>query len=93
MWAACGLVLALFSALFAWFRSTRATTNYYAGDVYGMSRATHRRYAFAAMAFAAVFAAALFVNEIPTVPLLAVFALIAILYFSSFARGFSDEEH
>jgi hypothetical protein len=93
MWAACGLVLALFSAIFAWLRSTHATGNYYAGDVYGMSRATHRRYAYAGAAFAAVFTAALFVHEIPTVPLLALYALIAIFYFSSFARGFSDEEN
>ena len=93
MWAACGLVLALFSGLFAWSRSKRPTENYYAGEVYGINRATHRRYAYAAAAFCAVFAAALVVHQIPTVPLLAVYALIAVLYFSSFARGFSDEEH
>ncbi len=51
MWGALGLVLALFTAQFAWRRSLRETVNFYASDVYGMSRSTHRRYALASLTF------------------------------------------
>lgn len=70
----------------------RASKNYYAGDVYGMTPLTHRRYAAAGLLFVAIFVAALFVRSIPVVPLLAALTVLAIFYFSSFVRGFSDEE-
>lgn len=87
-----GLVLALFVALFALWRSVRAGENYYETHVYGMTTATHRRYAAVSLLFVALFCAASFVASLPAVPLLAIYVLIAIFYFSSFARGFSDEE-
>jgi hypothetical protein len=90
MWAVSGLALSLFTAGFAWWRSSQAGRNYYAADVYGMTPAAHRRYAIICGAFAAVFLAALFI-PLPTVPLLGACVLVAIFYFSSFARGFSDE--
>ena len=92
MWAALGLALSAANAVFAWRRSGRAPANFYESDVYGMTPQTHRRYAAAAAFFALTFAAALFVKAIPAVPLLAAYVLFAIFYYSSFLRGFSDEE-
>jgi hypothetical protein len=56
-----------------------------------MTASTHVRYAAVSLLFAALFALALFVAFIPVFALLAVYTLVAIFYFSSFARGFSDE--
>ncbi len=92
MWDVLGLAAAAATACFAWFCSTRTASNYYEGEVYGMTAHTHRVYALTSAAFTVLFAAALALASIPTVPLLAVFALVAIFYYSSFARGFSDEE-
>ncbi len=92
MWAEIGLALAVGTALFAAFRSLRAKRNFYAADVYGMTARSDRAYALIGTAFALLFLAAIFVRGLPTVPLLAAYVLIAIFYFSSFARGFSDEE-
>ena len=87
-----GLALALFVAVFALWRSKRTGKNYYETSVYGMTAATHQKYAIVSLLFFALFCAALYVAFIPVVPFLAVYVLIAIFYFSSFARGFSDEE-
>jgi hypothetical protein len=86
-----GLLLAVFVAGFAWWRSGRVSTNYYETQVYGMTPRTHRLYAIVSLVFAAVFAGAFFVSVLPVVPLLAVYVLVFVFYFSSFARGFSDE--
>lgn len=91
MWAAGGIVISLFTAFFAVFRSMRNAENYYSAQVYGMTPAAHRAYAAVSGVFALAFIAAFFITAIPTVPLLAIYALVAIFYFSSFARGFSDE--
>jgi hypothetical protein len=56
-----------------------------------MTPQSHQRYAAVSLLFAALFIAAYFVPFVPAVALLAVYVLVAIFYFSSFARGFSDE--
>jgi hypothetical protein len=56
-----------------------------------MTARSHRRFAALCVAFAASFALALRYAEL-TVPLLAVFTLLFVLYASSFARGFSGED-
>lgn len=89
--AVYGLAAAAFLSVFALWRSTRPA-NYYASHVYGMTAAVHRRYAALGALFIAVFACALRFDFIPVVPLLGAFTLLFIFYFSSFARGFSDEE-
>ena len=91
-WSLAGLVLSLFVAVFAAIKSRRPAANYYAAHVYGMTRQTHAIYAVISAVFAALFAFSLVASWVPAVPLLAVFVLIFIFYFSSFARGFSDEE-
>lgn len=92
IWSLAGLILSLFVTVFALLKSRRAATNYYASHVYGMTAHSHRVYAAVSAAFAGLFAFSLASGLVPAVPLLAVFVLIFIFYFSSFARGFSDEE-
>jgi hypothetical protein len=85
------LVFSLVVAAFALWRSRSVATNYYETHVYGMTAQTHVRYAAVSLLFAVVFALAFFTAFVPVLPLLAVYTLVAIFYFSSFARGFSDE--
>jgi len=92
MWAGLGLTLSLFTAVFAWWRSARGPHDFYSADVYGMTSIAHRRYAAVSLVFAGAFLAALFFRSIPTVPLLAACAFVIVFYFSSFLRGYSDEE-
>jgi hypothetical protein len=90
MWNLIGVAAALGIAILAWQRS-RAAGGFYAGGAYGMDPIIHRRYAIAGLAFAACFALA-FVFHATFAGLcgLAIFAVIAILYLSSFVRGASD---
>jgi hypothetical protein len=90
--ASAGLVLALIVAGFAGWRSRRTSRNYYETHIYGMTPQTHVRYAAVSLLFTALFASAFFASFVPVVPLLAAYTLVAIFYFSSFARGFSDEQ-
>jgi hypothetical protein len=85
-----GLALSLGGCAIALWRS-RGPHSFYAADVYHMTRRSHRRFAALSAAFAAGFALAL---RWPAVnaPLLAVYVLLLILYASSFARGFTDED-
>lgn len=91
-WVISGEVLALVTAVIALVRARRAHGSYYAADVYGMTPATHRRYAAISLLLALGFAAALFVPAVPAVLLLAVQTLVSVFYGASFLRGFSDEE-
>jgi hypothetical protein len=91
MWNLIGAVAALAVGAVAWRRSHAAAGGFYDEGVYGMAPAIHRRYALAGLAFAIYFIAA-FALHASTAGMagLAVFALIAILYASSFIRGASD---
>lgn len=91
MWTAAGLILSGGLALAAWFRSSARHANYYADEVYGMTRSVHLRYAATGLALLMLFAAA-FVVPLPVVPLLAVTVVAWILYGASFVRGFSAED-
>jgi hypothetical protein len=92
MWPALGLALALFTASFSWWRSRGGSRSYYASDVYGMTATTHLRYAFVSLLFALAFTLGLFLRGVPAVPLLAAYVVVVVFYFSSFVRGYSDEE-
>lgn len=92
IWAICGLAASVFIVVFALWRSGRPDSDYYASHVYGMTATTHRRYAAISALFAVFFALSLAAAWVPVVPLLGAFTLVFIFYFSSFARGFSDEE-
>lgn len=87
-----GLALCVIVIIVATVKSRRTSGSYYEREVYGMTSRSHRAYAVLSGAFALAFAAAFFLSVIPAVPLLGAYALIFIFYFSSFARGFSDEE-
>ncbi len=92
MWGAVGFAFAAFTAAFAISRWRHESGNYYARDVYGLTRSGHRNYAIASLLFSGFFLAALFVRALPAVVAFGAFTLLAIFYFSSFARGFSDED-
>lgn len=92
MWNAVGLALCCIVITVAWFKSRRTGGGFYASEVYGMTARTHRAYAGLSALFALLFIAGLFAAAVPAIPLLGAYALIFIFYFSSFARGFSDEE-
>ncbi|HLI95714.1 MAG TPA: hypothetical protein VKT72_06460 [Candidatus Baltobacteraceae bacterium] len=91
MWSGVGLALCVILIAVAALKSKHGRGSFYEREVYGMTRRTHRAYAILSAIFALAFIAAFFA-PLPTVPLLAAYALIFIFYFSSFARGFSDEE-
>lgn len=64
--------------------------NYYAAEVYGMTRASHMRFGAACLLFAGAFAVAARVPAL-TVPLWGAFITIAVLYGASFVRGYGGE--
>ncbi|HXM06748.1 MAG TPA: hypothetical protein VN936_04755 [Candidatus Acidoferrum sp.] len=91
MWSALGLAAALVLSAAAWRRSA-TPAGYYDGQVYGMTPATHRRYALVAIGFAIAFGlAAASRFETGAIVVLALFVPIAIFYVSSFVRGAEDE--
>ena len=92
MWSGIGLGLCAILLGVSLLKSRRASGGYYEREVYGMTRRTHRAYASLSAIFAALFVLAFFTSAIPVVPLLGAYVLVFIFYFSSFARGFSDEE-
>lgn len=92
MWNGIGLALCCILIAFALWKTKSGGANYYEQDVYAMTIRTHSAYAFISTAFAGLFLAAYFISGVPVIPLLAAYALVFVFYFSSFARGFSDEE-
>jgi hypothetical protein len=92
MWNAIGAVAALAVAAVAWLRSRSAAGGFYDEGVYGMAPAVHRRYALASAGFAIFFAAALVARADGIgLAVLGIYAVVAILYASSFLRGASDD--
>jgi len=92
VWSAAGLALALFTCACAAAAAVRPPANYYASTVYGIRRSGHVAYAAASLALAAVFVLSAWWHAIPAAVLLAPTVLAAIFYFTSYLRGFSDEE-
>jgi hypothetical protein len=91
MWVVSGLVLSIVLALVAWARSKAASGTYYESQVYGMGPAAHRGYCLAFAGLAVALLGALMWPAI-ALPVLAVFAVVAILYGATFLRGASGEE-
>ncbi|MBV8066430.1 MAG: hypothetical protein JO113_00530 [Candidatus Eremiobacteraeota bacterium] len=91
IWSLIGLAVALLVAAAAWRRSRRAG-GFYDAQVYGMTPAAHRGYAVVSLVAAAYFAAA-YALALQTAGIagLALYALIAVFYATSFLRGASDE--
>jgi hypothetical protein len=86
------VVFALAVAGTAWRRSF-AAGGFYDRDLYAMTPAVHRRYAIVSLGFALFFAAALaFRWDAAGIPALALYALVAVLYATSFLRGANDPD-
>jgi hypothetical protein len=91
MTAMPGIAASAALAIVALLKGRRPDGNYYAGEVYGLDAAGHRKYAAAGLLFAAAFGAGLFVPVL-LMPLYALLTLAVIFYGASFVRGFSDVE-
>lgn len=91
-WSTAGLLLALSVAVVALRHGGARAGHHYASGVYGMTAAGHRGFAAAGFGLAAVFAVSYGWSGIPVIPVLGVAVLVAVFYFTSFLRGFSDEE-
>jgi ABC-type proline/glycine betaine transport system permease subunit len=91
-YSAIGIVLALGIAVVAW-RSSASRGGYYDREIYGMSRATHVRYAVISLAFAGFFIAAYaFGLRSAGIVALALYALLAVFYLTSFLRGAAESD-
>jgi hypothetical protein len=92
MWSLVGLLSSIAVAACAWMRS-RGGGGYYDAQVYAMSARTHRTYAIASLAFAVFFALTLGLRrDSAGVAALALYAVIATFYITSFLRGASDDD-
>jgi hypothetical protein len=92
IWSAAGCVLALAVAGTAWRRS-RSQGGFYDSGVYAMTPRVHRRYALLSLAFAVYFAVTLALHQAPAgIGGLALYALIAVLYATSFLQGAPDRD-
>lgn len=86
------IALATCMAGIAFVQSRGPDAQYYSREVYGMDARSHRRWAFAALGFILLFAISAVLGHAYDVMLAAAFAVIAILYFASFVRGYSSED-
>ena len=87
-----GLILALAVATAAALRS-RSPGSFYETQWYGMNAAAHRRYALVSLAFAAFFGVAYARGLYSAgIAALALYALVAVFYLTSFLRGASDRD-
>jgi hypothetical protein len=92
IWSAIGAALSLAIAAIAWRRS-QADGGFYEREVYAMSPAMHRRYAIVSLAFGAYFAVMLALGQSSAgIAGLTLYALVAVLYATSFLRGASDQD-
>ena len=92
MWNVVGIALALSIAAIAIVRS-RTRGGYYDSQLYGMVPETHRRYAIISLAFALFFGVSYaFRAETAGLVALAIYAVIALLYLTSFIRGYADND-
>ena len=91
-WSTAGLLLMLLTAAVALAQANRRGSNYYAAVVYGMIKASHTRYALAGLVLAVIFAVSYVQPAVPVVPMLGVAVLLAVFYFTSFLRGFHEDE-
>jgi len=87
-----GIALAACMAGVALTQSRRPDAQYYAGEMYGMNARAHQRWGFLALGFIVLFGVSAALGHAYDVMLGAGFAVIAILYFASFIRGYTSED-
>jgi hypothetical protein len=91
-WSIAGVLLSLALAVFALTRS-RTPGGFYDAEIYGMTPVSHRRYALVAVCFALVFAATLALHAgALALWTFAAMTVVAVLYLSSFLRGFTEDD-
>jgi len=87
-----GAVIAIIGAALAYRNARGSFRSYYATHVYNVTRRGHMRFVWASVSCALLFLIdRLFFNVI-AIPLLALYAVAAILYGSSFVRGATGED-
>ena len=85
------IAVPLLVAALAW-KSSRAPGGFYEREVYAMDSSVYRRYFFLSLGFALYFAIVYGMHrDAAGIAGLALYALIAVLYATSFLRGASDE--
>ncbi len=89
-WSLIGLAAALIIATIA--QRTAGAEHFYSGDVYGMTARSHRRFAVLCLCFAAGFGLTAAWPLLPSVVVWSLFILAALLYGSSFLRGYADHD-
>jgi len=92
MWNWIGAALAGFCTAIALHRARLPSNLFYEAGVYGMSARSHRRFALLSGMFTLLFLAGRLWARLPTLPLLAIYTVFAILYGASFVRGATGED-
>lgn len=92
MYGTFGAVMAALGAILA-FRNARVSTrSFYANQVYNVTPHGHLRFAVASAIVAFIFVLGQLFFDVISVPLLALYAVLAILYGASFVRGATGED-
>lgn len=92
MWALIGVGSALLGAVLALWRSKSRAASFYEHEVYGMTHASHLRFAQISSAFAIAFTLCVFMPKLPAVAFLAAYSVLLILYAATFVRGATGED-
>jgi uncharacterized membrane protein len=92
MWSWIGFGTAVLGTAVALWRARSRGQSYYEAHVYFMTSRSHARFAALSGAFALLFAVAALYPRLPAVPLLAIYAVLIILYGASFVRGAAGED-
>lgn len=92
VWNWIGAALAGSCTLLALRQARLPSASLYQTMVYGMSARSHCRFALLSGSFTLLFLAGSIWSGLPTLPLLAVYTVLAILYGASFVRGATGED-
>ena len=92
MYGTFGVIIAAIGAVLA-YRNARVTSrSFYATQVYNVTARGHMRFAWTSLSCAIVFLIDRFFFNTIAIPLLALYAVLAILYGASFVRGATGED-
>lgn len=89
-WSLVGLAAALIIAAISW--RAGGSNAFYSTEVYGMTARSHRRFTALCLCFAAAFGLTAAWPLLPSLAVWSLFILAALLYGSSFLRGYADHD-